>query len=71
MSQNRARNGAFWYGLKNKITMDVFLDEASETADSYGIIGVPTFYFVGEDGIVRDVQNSLPEDLDMAFYGSQ
>ena len=57
------------YLEKNNINMDVFLDEETQVSEIYGVIGIPTFYFVGEDGIVRKVQNSLPEDLEMIFYG--
>ncbi len=58
------------YFRQNNIQMDVFLDQKSDVAEAYGVVGVPSFYFVGEDGIVRDVQHSLPEDLESAFYGS-
>lgn len=55
------------YMKKNKIDMNVFLDEQSEVSDLYGLIGLPTFYYVGEDGLVIDVQHALPEDIDKAF----
>lgn len=55
------------YMEKNKIEMDVFLDEESEVAGDYGLIGVPTFYFIDEKGIVTDVQHGLPEDLEAVF----
>jgi len=55
------------YMEKNNINIDVFLDEESEVSDMYGLIGVPTFYYVGADGIVVDVQHSLPDDFDKVF----
>ncbi|MBN1870805.1 MAG: TlpA family protein disulfide reductase [Candidatus Omnitrophica bacterium] len=55
---------------KNGIDMDVFLDEATEVSEIYGVVGIPTFYFIGEDGIIRKVRNSLPQDLEMVFYGA-
>lgn len=58
------------YFEKNNIDMDVFLDEATEISETYGVIGIPTFYFVGEDGIIRKVQNSFPQDFENPFYGS-
>lgn len=58
------------YFDKNKIDMDVFLDEKNEAAETYEVMGVPTFYFVGEDGIVRDVTHSLPKNIEDAFYGA-
>jgi len=59
------------YMKKNNINIDVFLDEESEVSDAYGLIGVPTFYYVGADGIVVDVQHSLPDDLDEVFNKSK
>ncbi|MCK5179517.1 MAG: TlpA family protein disulfide reductase [Candidatus Omnitrophica bacterium] len=58
------------YFEKNGIDMDVFLDEKTAVSSIYGVIGIPTYYFIGEDGVVRKVQNSIPEDLDNVFYGA-
>lgn len=58
------------YMEKNNIQFSVFLDEDSEVAETYGLIGVPTFYFINKKGIVTDVQHSLPEDLEKAFSGT-
>lgn len=58
------------YLEKNEINMNVFLDEKSEVSDTYGLIGLPTFYYVGEDGVVIDVQHSLPDDLTEVFQKS-
>jgi len=58
------------YMEKNKIDLDVFLDVESEISDLYGLIGVPTFYYVDEDGLIIDVQHSLPDDLDEVFKKS-
>ena len=58
------------YMEKNKIHLDVFLDIKSEVSDKYGLIGVPTFYYVGEDGNVIDVQHSLADDFDTIFTKS-
>lgn len=55
------------YVEKNGITLTIFLDEESSLADPYGLIGVPTFFFVKEDGNVADVQHGLPENLDNIF----
>lgn len=54
---------------RNNIDADVFLDEQTKVSELYGVIGIPTFYFVGEDGITRKVQNAFPEDLEKPFYG--
>lgn len=58
------------YLKNNNIDMNVFLDEESEAAEAYGVIGIPTFYFIGEDGIIRNVRNSFPQDLENVFYGA-
>jgi peroxiredoxin len=58
------------YLEKNDIKFSVFLDEESEVAETYELIGVPTFYFVNEDGIVTDVDHSLPKDLEKSFSRS-
>jgi len=55
------------YLKKKNIVMDVFLDEDSAVSEEYGLIGVPTFYFVDENGIVADVMHSLPKDLEAVF----
>lgn len=57
------------YFNKNDIYFNVFLDVETQVAERYGVIGIPTFYYIGEDGIVRKVQNNLPQDLEMVFYG--
>lgn len=58
------------YMEKNKIDLDVFLDDESKVSDLYGLVGVPTFYYVGEDGKVVDVQHSLTDDIDKVFKKS-
>ena len=52
------------YLQSNNIAMDVFLDKDSSVSESYGIVGVPTFYFVDQEGVVRDVQHTLPENYE-------
>lgn len=52
---------------KNKITLDVLLDQDSVLGETYGLIGVPTFFFVDAQGIIRAVKHSLPEDLNSMF----
>ena len=45
---------------KGKIGFDVFLDQDSSLSEPYGIIGVPTFYFLDDQGIVKAVEHSIP-----------
>jgi peroxiredoxin len=49
---------------KNKIGYDVFLDKDLSVSEDYGIIGVPTFFFVGGDGLVKAVEHSLPRNYE-------
>lgn len=58
------------YLEQNKIDINVFLDEESKVSDLYGLIGLPTFYYVSEDGAVIDVKHSLPDDLNEVFKKS-
>ena len=50
------------YVNKNKIGLEVFLDEEETISEQFGIIGVPTFFFVNEAGVIKDVQHHLPDD---------
>ena len=52
------------YLQKNKVDMTVFLDEDSSVAQNYNLDGVPTFHLIDKEGIVRDVQYSLPPNYD-------
>jgi len=52
---------------RHKIEFDSFLDEKSEVSEAYGLVGVPTFYFIDEEGIVKNVVHDLPEDLESGF----
>ena len=54
---------------KNNINFDAFLDEDETLAEPYGIIGVPTFVFINEKGIVREVLHALPRDFEKLFEG--
>lgn len=49
---------------KNKIDFDVFLDEESSLSEPYGIIGVPTFYFLDDQGVVKAVEHSIPDNYE-------
>ena len=50
------------YMTKYKIQYDVFLDTESAIAEKYTLIGVPTFFFIDQQGIVKAVEHVLPED---------
>ena len=50
------------YLKKYQISFDVFLDENSTIAEPYHLIGVPTFVFVNQKGIIVSVEHALAED---------
>jgi len=56
---------------KNKIDMDVFLDKDSAIAEKYGVVGVPTFIFVDENGVVQGVEHFLPDDYENYLTGNK
>lgn len=49
---------------RNKINFEVFLDLDSSLSRKYGIVGIPTFFFVGEDGAIKAIENSLPDNYE-------
>jgi len=52
------------YIEKNDITFEIFLDEKNQLAESYGIVGIPTFFFINQEGIVKEMGHSLPENYE-------
>jgi hypothetical protein len=48
---------------KNNIEFDVFMDKEQSIAEEYGIIGVPTFFFVNKDGVIKAVEHEIPSDF--------
>ena len=52
---------------KHKIPFPVAIDEESTVAEQYKLVGVPTFFFVDKNGIVRGVEHSLPENYEEFF----
>jgi len=45
----------------------VLLDLEGEVSDSYRVTGVPTFFLIDKEGIVKSVEFSLPEDYRSYF----
>ena len=55
------------YMEKNQYPFEVFLDQDSSVSEKYGIIGVPTFFFVDKAGIIQAVEHAIPENYDKIF----
>ncbi len=52
---------------KNKIEADVFLDENSEVAAKYRVIGLPTFVYVNKNGVINQIENALVNDYEQVL----
>jgi len=48
------------YGIDN----DAFIDEDSFVSETYQVLGVPTFIFIGAEGKVRFVEYGLPDNYE-------
>lgn len=55
------------YVQKNNVKLEMFIDEKSSLEEPYGLIGVPTLFFLDQDGIVKAVKHSLPADVEKLF----
>lgn len=55
------------YATARNIKADILLDETSSLSQEYSIIGVPTFVFVDEKGIVTTVEHAFPSNYDELF----
>ena len=47
--------------------LDSFMDTDSILSGPYDLIGVPTLYFVDEQGIIRDLQHAFPANYEELF----
>jgi len=50
--------------FKTKMDLDVFLDMDTALSEIYGIIGVPTFFLVNKDGVVKQIDHALPKNYE-------
>ena len=56
---------------RNNIDLDIFLDKENSLAEPYGLIGVPTFYFINQEGFVQAIEHSLPQNYDELLLKSR
>ena len=52
---------------RNNVTMDVFLDINSSLAEQFGLVGLPTFLFVNEKGVIKEIGHNLPDNYEELF----
>jgi cytochrome c biogenesis protein CcmG/thiol:disulfide interchange protein DsbE len=50
-----------------KYDFPVFLDVDSSVAETYQVFGVPSLFFVGQDGKIREMLNGFPDDFEQIF----
>ncbi|MFP4473100.1 MAG: TlpA family protein disulfide reductase [Candidatus Omnitrophota bacterium] len=50
------------YLKQNNITFPALLDQTGTAAKEYAVVGVPTFYYLNEDGEIMAVEHQLAED---------
>lgn len=50
------------FAESNKFSFMIFLDSDANVAQSYGIIGIPTYVLIDKQGIIRFEGNSFPEE---------
>ena len=55
------------YVEKYKVDSDVFLDQDGKVSEQYSVIGVPTFFFVNKEGVIKSVEHALPENYEILF----
>ena len=47
---------------EKKYDLNVFLDQNNYVAETYSVFGIPTLFFIGSDGVVRDVLHVFPDE---------
>ncbi len=49
---------------REKISLNVFLDQDQAIAETYAIIGVPTFFFINKSGVITAVEHTIPDNYE-------
>ncbi|MBF0479379.1 MAG: TlpA family protein disulfide reductase [Candidatus Omnitrophica bacterium] len=55
------------YLTKVHLNADSALDQDNKVADAYEVVGIPTFVFIDENGVVKEAGHELPDNLDEIF----
>ncbi len=57
------------YKQRYNVPFAIFLDDEGKVAEQYSIIGVPTFFFIDQAGIIQGMEHAFPEDYEKIFVG--
>lgn len=55
------------YVERNNIDVPMVVDQENELEEKYSLIGVPTFFYVDNQGIVKASEHQLVKDIDAVF----
>ena len=55
------------YLKHNNVRLDSFVDPDNGLQDPYQLFGVPTIYFIDENGIIRNMAHQFPSDYAALF----
>jgi peroxiredoxin len=47
---------------RNNLGFGVLLDEKTRVAESYRLMGIPTFVLIDKKGMIRSIENRFPQD---------
>lgn len=50
------------YMSKRNLKMNVFLDDKTVVAQVFGVMGVPSFIYVNQEGVIIDIKHQLVDD---------
>jgi len=64
-----ARQKVMHYMKSNGVPFDTFLDQSEELSLKYGLVGVPTFFLLNNEGIVVAAENILPSNYGDILLG--
>ncbi len=71
VDMGESRNDVKAYLEFNTFNLDSFLDPNASLQEDYALIGVPTLYFVDEQGIIRSEKHDFPGNFEKFFRSSQ
>ena len=55
------------YMTKKQMSFDVVLDTEDVLGEPYQIVGVPTFFFGDEKGVIKSFDHELPDNIEAMF----